>query len=71
MLQLIRQVTTRWSDCAVLIRHDLQRLNASCLLRVGYAGTEATRSADARLEERGRSTLPGPPIRHYFRDRDP
>ena len=49
MLELIAQVLTRWGD------HDLTVIggdfNASCRPRVGYAGTVATRSADARLEE--------------------
>ena len=49
MLELISQVLTKWSD------HDLTVIggdfNASYRPRVGYAGTVATRSADARLEE--------------------
>ncbi len=52
MLQLISQVITRcqWSDHAdlVIIGGDF---NASCRPRVGYAETEATRSADTRLED--------------------
>ena len=50
MLELISQVLTRWSDQAdiTVIGGDF---NASCRQRVGYAGTVATRSADARLDE--------------------
>jgi hypothetical protein len=53
MLELISQVLTRWSDQAdiTVIGGDF---NASCRPRVGYvgyAGTVATRSADARLDE--------------------
>ncbi len=49
MLELISQVLTRWSDHAdiIVIGGDW---NATCRPRVGYAGTVATRSADARLE---------------------
>jgi hypothetical protein len=56
MLELISQVITRWSDHADLIMISGDS-NASCRPRiVGYAGTEATRGADARLEEWSRQT---------------
>ena len=49
MLELISQVLARWNDNDLtLIGGDF---NASCRPRVGYAGTIATRSADARLVE--------------------
>ena len=55
MLELISQVITRWSDHAdlTLIGGDF---NASCRPRAGYAGSNVTRSADARLEEWSRQT---------------
>jgi ribonuclease HI len=50
MLELISRVITRWSDHSdlIMIGGDF---NASCRPRVGYVGSETTRSADARLEE--------------------
>jgi hypothetical protein len=50
MLDLIRQALTRWSEHAdlIVIGGDW---SATCRPRAGCAGTVATRSADARLEE--------------------
>ena len=50
MLELISRVIARWSDHAdlIMIGGDF---NASCRPRVGYVGSEVTRSADARLED--------------------
>ena len=50
MLDLISRVIARWGDHAdfIMIGGDF---NASCRPRAGYAGSEVTRSADARLED--------------------
>jgi hypothetical protein len=55
MLELISHVITRWSDHAdlILVGGDF---NASCRPRAGYAGSNVTRQADARLEEWSRQT---------------
>ena len=50
ILELVRRVISRWADQADLVAVGGD-WNASTRSRVGYVGSQATRGADARLQE--------------------